>query len=353
MDVVYPFIFAATKVLRIKMITHESSLENFTEQFDYVLNNYAPHSLSVSNFDNIVLGGLGGSGIGAIIAKNWFFDKCPIPIESIADYHLPKFTNDKTLVVLNSYSGNTEETIQMFDDAKNAGAHIIVITSGGKLLELAKGNELFTILLPTGYQPRMTIGLGLSFLSLIIGELIGEDLLPEIKRIKEGFEENSERQKESGESIFEFFKGNLKNKFVIVADRQFAPIATRFTQQLNENSKLEGFVNVLPESNHNVIESYTDRLHTNFIMLYSTENERVTARFDFLISHLELENNKVLPMQIPEYSLYSIFDVIYRLDWVSVFFANELGSNLMEVPIIMNLKGYLSMLEIVHSDEEE
>jgi len=52
-------------------------------------------------------------------------------------------------------------------------------------------------------------------------------------------------------------------------------------------------------------------------------------------------------MQIPEYTLQSIFDVIYRLDWVSVMLANELGSDLMNVPIIMNLKGFLSNLEIV------
>jgi hypothetical protein len=82
-------------------------------------------------------------------------------------------------------------------------------------------------------------------------------------------------------------------------------------------------------------------------MLYSNKNPRVSARFDFLISHLELDNNIVLPMQIPEYTLQSIFDVIYRLDWVSVMLANELGSDLMNVPIIMNLKGFLSDLEIV------
>ena len=334
------------------MITHESSLENFTEQFEYVLENYKSHNLEVGNFQNIVLGGLGGSGIGALLAKNWFFDKSPIPIESIADYHLPKFVNEKSLVVLNSYSGNTEETIQMFHEAISVNAKIIVITSGGKLLELANENKLYTLLLPSGYQPRMTIGLGLGFISLIVGELFGDDLREDIRKIKEGFEENMDRQKESGRRIYDFFKGNLKTKFVIVADRQFAPVATRFTQQLNENSKLEGFVNVLPEANHNVIESYTDRMDTNFIMLYSQENERVNARFDFLISHLELENNRVLPLQIPEFSLYSMFDIIYRLDWTSVLFANELGSKLMEVPIIMNLKEYLSMLEIVEDEEE-
>jgi hypothetical protein len=88
-------------------------------------------------------------------------------------------------------------------------------------------------------------------------------------------------------------------------------------------------------------------------MLYSNENDRVSARFDFLISHLELENNKVLPLQIPEFTLTSIFDVIYRLDWVSVYLANELGSDLMNVPVIMNLKGFLSDLEFVEGEEED
>lgn len=332
------------------MITHESSLENFTEQFEYVLDNYSSHGLGVDDFDNIVLGGLGGSGIGAVLAKNWFFDKCPIPIESVADYHLPKYINRKTLVVLNSYSGNTEETLQMFEEAKAEGCHIIILTGGGKLKELATANNLKTYDLAGGYQPRMTVGFGLSIICMILGELLGTDYTPVIEGVKEHFEKNLSRQKESGTRIFDFFKNTPRKKFVIVCDREFAPVAVRFTQQLNENSKLEGFVNVLPEANHNVIESYRDRLDTNFIMLYSTNNERVTARFDFLISHLELSNNKVLPLQIPEYTLASIFDVIYRLDWVSVHFANELGSDMMNVPIIMNLKGFLSDLEIVEED---
>ena len=333
------------------MITHESSLESFTEQFEYVLDNYTTHGLQIDDFDNIVLGGLGGSGIGAVLAKNWLFDKCPLPIEAVADYHLPKFISRKTLVVLNSYSGNTEETLSLFAEAKEQGCKIIIITGGGTLKELANENNLKTYDLKGGYQPRMTVGFGLSFILMILGELMGQDHAPIIKAVKDHFDSNLGRMKESGTRIFEFFKNTPRKKFVIVCDREFAPVATRFTQQLQENSKLEGFINILPESNHNVIESYTDRLDTNFIMLYSTQNPRVEARFDFLISHLELENNKVLPLQIPEYTVQSVFDVIYRLDWVSVLLANELGSDLMNVPIIMNLKGFLSDLEIV--DEEE
>jgi glucose/mannose-6-phosphate isomerase len=227
---------------------------------------------------------------------------------------------------------------------------MIVLSSGGAISENAKTDNLKYYSIPTGFQPRMTIGFGLSFLSMIIGELIGDDKRTELEDVIQGFKDNHEKQINTAGNITQFFMGSVKNKFVIVCDQAMSGPAVRFTQQVNENSKLEGFVNVLPESNHNVIESYTDRMPTNFIFLYTNKNERVSARFDFLLGHLEMDNNRVVPVVIPEYTLYSIFDVIYRLDWVSVNLANETGANLMEVPIITDLKEYLAQIEIVEED---
>ena len=333
------------------MITHQSSLESFEEQFDFVLNNYSGHGYKLEQFDHIILGGLGGSGISASIAKAWFYDKCNIPIEQVNDYFLPSYASSKSLVVLNSYSGNTEETISMFEQAKAAGSTIITISSGGKLQELSEDNSITSYSLPTGFQPRMTIGFGLSYLLLVIGDVLNLNYREKLEELKREFPIQRQKQIDSADQIFGFFKSSLKRKFVILADRQYAAVAIRFSQQLNENAKLEAFVNIIPEANHNVLESYVDRLDTNFIMLYSEENQRVAARFDFLASHLEMENNKVLPLVIPEFSIYSLFDVIYRLDWVSVFAAEELGAPLMEVPNISNLKEFLSNLEIIEEEE--
>lgn len=332
------------------MITHESSLESYIEQFEYVLKHYNGHGLSSSQFDNIILAGLGGSGIGAMIAKSWFFDKISLPLEVINDYHLPHFVGPRTLVVLNSYSGNTEETLNLFHEARAKNAHIICISSGGQLAEIANANQVKHYPLPTGYQPRMTIGYGLSFLLMIVGDLCGIDYTDELKDIVKSFPEQQDRQIDSANEIFQVFKNNLKRKFVLISDREFTPIAVRFAQQINENAKLEAFVNTIPEANHNVLESYVDRMDTNFILLYSEQNPRVTARFDFLMSHLEMENNKILPLVIPEYSVYAIFDVIYRLDWVSVMMANELDAPLMEVPNISNLKDFLSAMEVFEDE---
>ena len=335
------------------MITHQSSLNDFNSQIKFVLNTYHNHSLNASNFSNIVIGGLGGSGIGAQITKAWFFDKLPIPLETVADYNLPAYCDSKTLVILNSYSGNTEETLSLFSEAKEKGCKIICIASGGQLSELAKQNKLPFYQLEVGFQPRMTIGYGLSFLFLILGELAAIDTRPELEEVVEKFEELQDYQVDSAQSIFQFFKASIKHKFVVVADKYFAPVATRFCQQLNENSKLEAFVNILPEANHNVIESYYGRLNTNFVFIYCDNNPRVTARFDFITSHLELENNKVLNMLIPEYSIFSIFDITYRLDWVSLFLGDEHGFDPMKIKNIMELKEYLADFELIDETEED
>lgn len=334
------------------MITHEASLKEFDKQLDFVLNNYKNHGLSHENFSHVILGGLGGSGIGALIAKSWFFPLAKLPIETINDYHLPAYASEKTLIILNSYSGNTEETLSLYAEAKQCNATIITLSSGGELMRLTEGDSNVCYPFGTGFQPRQTLGMGLSYLILILGDLFGVDYREEIKSIQTKLVENQDKQITSAERIFDFFSGSLKNKFVILADRAMYPLAIRFAQQLNENAKLEAFVHPVPECNHNVLESYTDRLPTNFMFLYTEENVRVGSRFDFIAGHLEMDNNKVLPLGIPEYDMYTIFDVNYRLDWFSVLAANQLDADSMNVPVLTSLKEFMNEVEEVYDEEE-
>lgn len=334
------------------MITHETSLKEFTKQIDYSLNHYSNHGLTTTDFSNVILGGLGGSGIGAMIAKSWFFHSATLPIETINDYALPGYVNNRSLVVLNSYSGNTEETIALYSDAKAKGATILCLSSGGKIADMASADGITCYPIETGFQPRQTLGMGLSYLTLILGELFGKDYREDLTEIKNKLDEHQEKQIISAERIYQFFQSSIKNKFVILADRAMYPLAMRFAQQLNENAKLEAFVHPVPECNHNVLESYTDRLPTNFLLLYTEENVRVGSRFDFIAGHLEMDNNKVLPLAIPDYDLYAIFDVNYRLDWFSVIAANELDADLMNVPILTSLKEFMSEVEEVFESDD-
>ena len=335
------------------MITHEDSLKDFSLQLQYVLDNYSSHGLKVEDFNHIVYGGLGGSGIGGLITKSWFFDKSPVPMEVVNDYHLPAYVGEKTLVILNSYSGNTEETLSLYAEAKKHSCTIIAMSSGGQLKELSTADGVQYYPLEPGFQPRQTLGLGLTYLLLVTGELLGANYRPDIEAIKNELVMNQERQIVSAQRITDFYKSSLNNKFVILADRQMYPLAVRFQEQLNENAKMEAFVHPIPEANHNVLESYIDRLPSNFLLLYTEENVRVGSRFDFLSGHLEMDNNRVLPLAIPKYDLYTIYDVNYRLDWVSVNIANTLDSDLMNVPNIDALKEYLQNVEEVFSDEDE
>lgn len=335
------------------MITHETSLKEFDKQLAYTLEHYKNHGFTSNDFSNVVLGGLGGSGIGALIAKSWFFNSASLPIETINDYSLPGYVNQKSFVVLNSYSGNTEETISLYNDAKSKGATVVCLSSGGQIADLANTDGVRCYPIETGFQPRQTLGMGLAYLTLILGDFFGVEYRTELTEIKDKLIENQEKQILSAEKIYQYFQSSVKNKFVILADRAMYPLAIRFAQQLNENAKLEAFVHPVPECNHNVLESYTDRLPTNFLLLYTEENVRVGSRFDFISGHLEMDNNKVLPLAIPNYDLYTIFDVNYRLDWFSVFAAQDLDADLMNVPILTSLKEFMSEVEEIFEDDSE
>ena len=148
----------------MSVITHEQSLENFHEQLTYVLANYHNHGKSVNNYQNIVIGGLGGSGIGGRIARLAFMQQMPVPVEVFSEYGLPAYANEKTLVILCSYSGNTEETLSMFDQAKSRGCEMICVAASGQLKALAETHVLPYYSVALGYQPPYDIGLWFGYL---------------------------------------------------------------------------------------------------------------------------------------------------------------------------------------------
>ena len=319
---------------------HEA-LKKFSYQINYAVNNYKPHGLKATDFSNIIIAGLGGSGIGGQIVKAYFLNDMPVPVNCVADYNLPAYANEKTLVIAASYSGNTEETISIFNDAKARGCKILALTTGGKLDELASSNQVHTLKIEGGFQPRMALGFSLTYLVMLMGELIGKEYKEELNNIATTFAE-TEPYHEEADAMFQEIRSRIKSKFVVLADGPLEPIAIRFAQQIQENSKHECFVHTLPEMNHNVIESYYDTLDSVFFVMNSSQNERVNLRFDFLVGLLEVENHKVLTIQLEQYNLISIYELIHRLDWVSLMVADERRVDSLNVPNIMSLKEYLA-----------
>lgn len=321
---------------------HEA-LKKFSYQIQYAIDHYTNHELKANQFNNIVIGGLGGSGIGGRIVKSLFAHEMPIPVETIADYTVPAYVNEKSLVILASYSGNTEETLTMYDEVKKRGSKMLTLSTGGKLKELALADGQYFLQVEAGFQPRMALGFSLTLLIQIFAELIERDVQAELKHLVETFATSASFE-QSAQDIFEAIKSKTKSKFVVLTDGPMESVGIRFAQQVQENAKHECFQHVLPEMNHNVIESYYGTLDTVFFLIDSLQNERVSSRFEFIGNLLSVENHKVVNLTMDNFSIQSVYEMIYLLDWVSIYVADHRRVDSLNVPNIASLKEFLEQI---------
>ncbi len=295
-------------------------------------------------FKNVVLTGLGGSGIGGSIIQNYVFDKLAIPFLVNKDYFLPSFVNKDTLVLVSSYSGNTEETIAAMQQAIKAKATIVCITSGGKIAEIAKRKNIDCILLPAGMPPRACVGYSMTqvLYTLSYFSLIKDDFTKNFKAaIKQLKAETKDIQKKAKKVALKL-NGKMP---IIYASADYEGIAVRFRQQLNENSKMLCWHHVIPEMNHNELVGWRDKDTHNAVVILRNEDdyERVQTRIEI--------NKKIIKKYTPNIiEIYSqgksywerIFYFIHLTDWVSVDLADMRNQNATEVKVIDFLKGELS-----------
>lgn len=114
--------------------------------------------LNVSKINSIVITGLGGSAIGGDLLRAYLADKCEVPVIVNRHYYFPEYVGKNTLVIISSYSGNTEETVSAYKDAIKRKALIFCITSGGEVERIAKKNKHPYIKIPGGLPPRAALG---------------------------------------------------------------------------------------------------------------------------------------------------------------------------------------------------
>jgi glucose/mannose-6-phosphate isomerase len=232
----------------------------------------------------------------------------------------------------------------MYAEAKNKGCKIVCLASGGKIMQQAQEDQTPCYSIETGYQPRMALGYSLSTLLLMLSELSGKSVADELKSTATMLQSN-EKLKQEARKITDFFSSTIHHKFVVVCDPDYEAVAVRFCQQIQENAKGESFVTVLPEANHNVIESYHEHHDTNFILLNSGNNARTNLRFQFLNTVLSEQNNLVHAFSESGSEIQRLFEVIHILDWVSIYASDLRKADNMRVDIIMRLKGFLDSVK--------
>ncbi len=315
-------------------------LARFPEQISFAINNYVRHNIKASEIDHILLCGLGGSGIAGRITKTFFRNRSPIPVEVVSDYSLPAYVNERSLVILSSYSGNTEETLSMYMAANEKKSKILVITTGGLLGDLAGENNILIYRAEPGFQPRMALGYSLTYLMLIFSELFNQNAEANLKSALKRFHDPKPFIDRAYRG-FDDLQHNTDKKFIIVCDPLTYPIGVRFAQQLQENAKAEAFVHEIPEANHNVIESYYGKIDSVFLFIDSGTNERITYRFEFLKNLLTRLQCVVSQIDFGGYSIEEVYETIYVLDWLSLIIADARKKVSSEIPNINELKNFL------------
>ncbi len=248
--------------------------------------------LKRSRFDSIVVLGMGGSAIGGDILRSYLADEVSIPIIINRNYGLPKFVSENTLVIASSYSGNTEETLSAFAEAKARNAKIFVASTGGKLGELARSGGLPHVILPAGLQPRAALGYSFGPLLNLMAKLeLCADQAQIVDQATHFLQERSPKlviENDSDNAARELAE-KLKEKIAIIyagADC-YDTIAVRFKGQICENAKHLAFANICPEFNHNEIVGYEypeellKKLHVVFLA-GPADSVGVTNRFKII-----------------------------------------------------------------------
>jgi glucose/mannose-6-phosphate isomerase len=296
--------------------------------------------------DNLIITGLGGSGIAGTIASEIVSRQCSVPIIVNNSYHLPAFVNERTLVIACSYSGNTEETLMCFGQAQEMGAQISVIASGGILLAKAQESNYDHIVIPGGNPPRSMLGYSLSILLLLLEAYGLVDIQAESnlqKSAKLLLKEQESIQLNAKELAVKT-KNNIP---VTYACAGFSGVATRWRQQFNENAKLPGWDAAVPEMNHNELVGWTGGSDT-FVVYFLRSTD------DFWRNQKRVEIvSELIRKQVPQvYEVWTqgvsimeqVFYLIHLGDWISYYLSEERGVDVVDIKDINFLKSELSKL---------
>lgn len=323
-------------------------IANFSKQLSEAIQIGATAKLSFShdNIHNVLVCGLGGSGIGGSIVRELIFDEAKAPIDLSKGYFIPAYVNQNTLVIISSYSGNTEETLNCMELAMKKNAKIVCITSGGKVLETAKSKNYDHIVVPGGMPPRSCLGYSLTQLFFILSHsnIISKNFLPQLEAAIKLIDAEEKNIIAEADKI----ATKLLNKFpVIYTTTNYEGMAIRFRQQLNENSKVLCWHHVIPEMNHNELVGWTKTNNDISVLFFRDKNEykRNDARIEInktVISKLTSEITEIWSKgnSAIEKSIY----FIHLGDWISVLLAEKRGVDATEVNVINHLKSELSKL---------
>jgi glucose/mannose-6-phosphate isomerase len=212
--------------------------------------------------ESILVCGLGGSAIGGDVLRAWLSTECEIRCEVSRGYGVPRHAGRGTMAVVASYSGNTEEALSMFEEARRKTSQVVTVSSGGKLKELSESLSVPHVLVPSGLVPRASFGYMFGALLGIVertGVASPGKQMEEASRVLSSVNSECSRRVPTQDNPAKRMAHELHGLVpVFIGHGLSAPVAMRWANQMNENAKSIAFSSELPEMDHNEIMFWSE-----------------------------------------------------------------------------------------------
>jgi glucose/mannose-6-phosphate isomerase len=320
------------------------AIKNFPQQFAFkpkIDGLSAPQIKKFAKYKKFIVAGMGGSRLAAELLK---ISNPTLPVLIWNTYGLPPLPAEelkKNLLILCSYSGNTEEVLDVFKAAKKKKLSLAVVAANGELLNLAKKIKIPYVQIPmTGLQPRMATGFMLKALLKIMGE---EKSLEQLGKLVKTLD--SLKGEDQGRELAETLKNKIPLIYASFANRA---LAENWKIKFNETGKIPAFYNVFPELNHNGMNGFDARpltkgLSANFqviILKDSSDHPRIQKRMEIL-AKLYQSNGipvKIITLVKTSNIFYKIFSCLILADFTAYYLAKYYQVEPNEVPMVEEFK---------------
>jgi glucose/mannose-6-phosphate isomerase len=305
-------------------------------------------SLNYANSENVIVAGMGGSAIGGELLKDWARNEAQVPIEVSRAYSLPAYANERSLVFIISYSGETEESLSSFLDALKKRCMIFCVSSGGSLLEFAEKLGVPYLQVPSGMPPRAA--LPYLFVPLleaaekagVVSGVSGE--LSEATKILEHVTAEYPPEKPVTDNFAKTLASGVSGSVpVVYGFGVFRSVAQRFKTQFNENSKTPSKWEFFSELNHNEIVGWENagKLAECFSTIFirdKNEPEEIRSRIETTKALLPSSSKKFEVWSQGECRLARMLSTVCIGDFTSVYLAILHGVDPTPVKTINMLK---------------
>ncbi|MDZ4828012.1 MAG: bifunctional phosphoglucose/phosphomannose isomerase [Actinomycetota bacterium] len=314
-----------------------------------------PEQFPRGDFRNIVVCGMGGSGISGDVVAAVFNDVLPVPVTVLKQYRVPAFVGPNSLVFAMSYSGETEETVSMATAAAERGATIVAVSTGGTLAKIAEQAGGLHLPCPEGFLPRAAIG---ALVGPLVVTLFRMGLVPGAHAQLMQAQAQLARRRDRCEPAVEGAVNparELARKIertipVVYGGGALGAVAAyRWKCDVNENAKAPAFAHAYPELDHNEICGWgqhgdvTRQLVTIVELRHSFEHPQLARRFEYTREIIDETVHQVLSVEAEgEGRLAQLLDLMYVGDWTSCYLALDNDVDPGPIDAIFELKSKLA-----------